>query len=61
MADIASIRGFAVVTGASTGIGFELAKCAALDGSDVIIAPPSLPPGSWPINMLKCRPGSRVK
>lgn len=38
MADIASIRGFAVVTGASTGIGFELAKCAAQDGYDLIIA-----------------------
>lgn len=28
----------AVVTGASTGIGFELAKCAAEDGYDLIIA-----------------------
>lgn len=28
----------AVVTGASTGIGFELAKCAAADGYDLIIA-----------------------
>lgn len=28
----------ALVTGASTGIGFELAKCAARDGYDLIIA-----------------------
>lgn len=31
-------RGLAVVTGASTGIGYELAKCAAQDGYDVVIA-----------------------
>jgi short-subunit dehydrogenase len=31
-------RGLAVVTGASTGIGYELAKCAAQDGYDLIIA-----------------------
>lgn len=31
-------KGLAVVTGASTGIGFELAKCAAADGYDLIIA-----------------------
>ena len=28
----------AVITGASTGIGLELAKCAAKDGYDLIIA-----------------------
>ena len=28
----------AIVTGASTGIGFELAKCCALDGFDLLIA-----------------------
>ena len=31
-------RKFAVVTGASTGIGFELAKCCARDGFDLLIA-----------------------
>lgn len=31
-------KGLAVVTGASTGIGYELAKCAAQDGYDLIIA-----------------------
>src|SRR3954463_8792381 len=29
---------FSVVTGASTGIGFELAKCCAKDGMDLLIA-----------------------
>ncbi len=31
-------RGLAVITGASTGIGYELAKCAAQDGYDLVIA-----------------------
>jgi len=31
-------KGLAVVTGASTGIGYELAKCAAQDGYDLVIA-----------------------
>jgi short-subunit dehydrogenase len=31
-------KGLAVVTGASTGIGYELAKCAAQDGYYLIIA-----------------------
>src|SRR3954463_7179763 len=31
-------RQFAVVTGASTGIGLELAKCCARDGFDLLIA-----------------------
>ncbi|HEV7433948.1 MAG TPA: SDR family NAD(P)-dependent oxidoreductase [Pseudorhizobium sp.] len=31
-------NGLAVVTGASTGIGFELAKCAAQEGYDLAIA-----------------------
>lgn len=30
-------RPLAIVTGASTGIGFELAKCAAQDGRDLIV------------------------
>lgn len=38
MADMTSAKGLAVVTGASTGIGYELAKCAAQDGYDLIIA-----------------------
>src|SRR5213078_888328 len=29
---------FAIVTGASTGIGYELAKCCAEDGFDLLIA-----------------------
>jgi len=31
-------RKFAIVTGASTGIGYELAKCCARDGFDLLIA-----------------------
>jgi hypothetical protein len=31
-------RPFAIVTGASTGIGLELAKCCAQDGFDFLIA-----------------------
>src|SRR4051812_2171692 len=31
-------RQFAVVTGASTGIGYELAKCCAKGGFDLLIA-----------------------
>src|SRR3977135_57710 len=31
-------RQFAIVTGASTGIGLELAKCCARDGFDLLIA-----------------------
>ncbi len=30
-------RSLAIITGASTGIGFELAKCAAEDGHDLLI------------------------
>ena len=33
-----AVRPLAVVTGASTGIGLELAKCCAEDGFDLIIA-----------------------
>jgi len=33
-----SLRKLAVVTGASSGIGLELAKCAAQDGFDLIVA-----------------------
>src|SRR3954467_637905 len=32
------VRSFAVVTGASTGIGLELARCCAQDGFDLLIA-----------------------
>src|SRR3954468_9218658 len=31
-------RSLAIVTGASSGIGFELAKCCARDGFDLLIA-----------------------
>ncbi|MDP9563402.1 UNVERIFIED_ORG: short-subunit dehydrogenase [Rhizobium nepotum] len=37
MSQVKSIKGLAVVTGASTGIGYELARCAAQDGYDLII------------------------
>ena len=33
-----SARPLAVVTGASTGIGYELAKCCAREGFDLIVA-----------------------
>ena len=35
---MSSSRQFAIVTGASTGIGLELAKCCAREGFDVLIA-----------------------
>lgn len=38
MAKDKAAGGLAVVTGASTGIGFELAKCAAQDGYELLIA-----------------------
>jgi len=38
MNSVETSKGLAVVTGASTGIGYELAKCAAQDGYDLAIA-----------------------
>ncbi|MEF0942448.1 SDR family NAD(P)-dependent oxidoreductase [Rhizobium sp. BR 362] len=38
MAKTAIGKGLAVVTGASSGIGYELAKCSAQEGYDLIIA-----------------------
>lgn len=35
---MATTRPLAVVTGASTGIGYELAKCCARDGFDLVVA-----------------------
>jgi len=35
---MSAIRQFAIVTGASTGIGLELAKCGARSGFDLLIA-----------------------
>jgi uncharacterized protein len=35
---MATTRPFAVVTGASSGIGYELAACCARDGYDIVIA-----------------------
>jgi short-subunit dehydrogenase len=37
-ADMSATRPFAVITGASTGIGFELAKRCAREGYDILIA-----------------------
>jgi short-subunit dehydrogenase len=36
---MSATRPFAIVTGASTGIGFELAKRCAKEGYDLLIAP----------------------
>jgi NAD(P)-dependent dehydrogenase (short-subunit alcohol dehydrogenase family) len=36
--DMTADRRFAIVTGASTGIGYELAKCCAQQGFDLLIA-----------------------
>ena len=33
-----TIRPLAVVTGASTGIGYELARCCAQNGFDLVVA-----------------------
>ncbi|MNU05024.1 short chain dehydrogenase [compost metagenome] len=38
MSEPQSSKGLAIVTGASSGIGYELAKCAAQDGYDLAIA-----------------------
>ena len=38
MATQARARSFAIVTGASTGIGFELAKCCAQNGFHLLFA-----------------------
>jgi len=38
MSDNTAAKGLAVITGASTGIGYELARCAARDGYDLVIA-----------------------
>jgi len=38
MATASSSRPLAIVTGASMGIGYELARCAANDGHDLVIA-----------------------
>lgn len=38
MNTVETTKGLGVVTGASTGIGYELAKCAAQDGYDLAIA-----------------------
>lgn len=38
MTDSSAPRAFAVVTGASTGIGFELARCCIADGYDVLMS-----------------------
>jgi uncharacterized protein len=47
-------RQFAIVTGASTGIGLELAKCCAREGFDVLIAAdePQIEPAATEIRAL---------
>jgi uncharacterized protein len=38
MASANPSRSLAIVTGASTGIGYELAKCCAQNGFDLVVA-----------------------
>ena len=50
--DTASPHPLAVVTGASTGIGYELAKCCVDNGYDLVIAAdePAIPDCAPPIS-----------
>src|SRR3954462_380187 len=51
---MSSGRQFAIVTGASTGIGLELAKCCAREGFDLLIAAdePEIEPAASEIRAL---------
>jgi short-subunit dehydrogenase len=40
---VSSTRPLAIITGASTGIGYELAKIAAQRGFDLVVAADELP------------------
>ena len=52
---MSATRPFAIVTGASTGIGFELAKRCAKEGYDLLIAADG-PPSNRPQHRFGCRP-----
>ena len=43
MDEIKARRPLAVVTGASSGIGYHLARCAAEHGYDLVVATPRSP------------------
>ena len=54
-------RQFAIVTGASTGIGLELAKCCARDGFDLLIAADEAEIDNAAVEIRKLDPRPRAR